>query len=681
MMKRKILLFIILICMMVFISSCGKKNQPPVDFDGNGNVTDLGDDDTAFGGSNDDLYDGYFEDDKQELTINCVSGSTDCYSIDGSVVTFTNLSEDSIYSISGQLKGNIIIDVGDEYKLELELQGLSVVSESTNPITILSGDKITLVAKKNYENYLYDDREIIDETDETVISAAIYSIVDLDIQGKGKLVVVSKNNKGIHTKDDLNIKNLDLSVLCTDNALKGNDSVSIVGGNITLIATQGDGIKTSNSDISSKGNQKGTISIAACSLNIYAACDGIDSAYNVVIEDETTVLNIYTDKYSNYSEEVIDTSEELLYIRFNSKNYNYSVKYYNDDEDYLWENAQFYKTVNSEMQTYYYYALPKHNKYAKIVVFIYSLTQEQGQDTDYLVCTDYLSFNTNYDTFAITQRGNTLNYNWTNYNTQIGGGMGGGMNDGNSDKGDHSTKGIKAANEVNIYNGTIYIKTYDDAIHANNGVTLENGVNALGNININGGKISIYSNDDGIHADGVLTISDGIIDITKSYEGLEGLQVIINNGDISIVSSDDGINSTATSGQGIVIGGGNLYILAGGDGLDSNSRTAYSGIVFKGGKTVVISTSGGNSAIDTEAGYTYTSGSVLAIMPNGGMTSEATHCSNFSSVAKKISMSLSSGKTLTVSVSNSAILSVKIPCNLSAIVIYLGSTSANISLN
>ncbi len=47
-------------------------------------------------------------------------------------------------------------------------------------------------------------------------------------------------------------------------------------------------------------------------------------------------------------------------------------------------------------------------------------------------------------------------------------------------------KGIKAANEVNIYNGTIYIKTYDDAIHANNG---ENGINALGNININGGKI------------------------------------------------------------------------------------------------------------------------------------------------------------------------------------------------
>ena len=121
-----------------------------------------------------------------------------------------------------------------------------------------------------------------------------------------------------------------------------------------------------------------------------------------------------------------------------------------------------------------------------------------------------------------------------------------------------------------------------DAIHANNGVTLENGVNALGNININGGKISIYSNDDGIHADGVLTISDGIIDITKSYEGLEGLQVIINNGDISIVSSDDGINSTVTfniSGKVIV------------DGYTTQANTKVDAIEFtltQNGKSMTV---------------------------------------------------------------------------------------------
>ena len=60
--------------------------------------------------------------------------------------------------------------------------------------------------------------------------------------------------------------------------------------------------------------------------------------------------------------------------------------------------------------------------------------------------------------------------------------MGGGMNDGNSDKGDHSTKGIKAANEVNIYNGTIYIKTYDDAIH---GITGKAGENRIFELDFN----------------------------------------------------------------------------------------------------------------------------------------------------------------------------------------------------
>ena len=35
---------------------------------------------------------------------------------------------------------------------------------------------------------------------------------------------------------------------------------------------------------------------------------------------------------------------------------------------------------------------------------------------------------------------------------------------------------------------------------------------------------------------------------------------------------------------------------------------------------IVISNSSGNSAIDTEQGYTYTGGKVIAIMPRGGMS-------------------------------------------------------------
>lgn len=255
----------------------------------------------------------------------------------------------------------------------------------------------------------------------------------------------------------------------------------------------------------------------------------------------------------------------------------------------------------------------------------------------------------------------------------------GGMQDGNSEKGDHSTKGVKADNEVIISGGVITIKSYDDAIHANSDATLENGETATGNVTISGGTLTLYSKDDGIHADGTLTVSGGTIDVTDCYEGLEGTFVNVKGGDVSIVSSDDGINATTTSGTGITFEGGKVYIYAGGDGVDSNSRTSYQGIVFSGGDIVIVSASGGNSSIDTEQGYTYNGGNVLAICPANGMGNESMNCRNFSSVASKTTMNLTKGQTLTVGVNGEVASSVAMPCGLSALVIYLGSASASFS--
>ena len=259
------------------------------------------------------------------------------------------------------------------------------------------------------------------------------------------------------------------------------------------------------------------------------------------------------------------------------------------------------------------------------------------------------------------------------------GGFGGGMSEGNRDKRDYSTKGLKAGNEILIQAGTVAIKSYDDAIHSNCDSTLENGESPTGNVTISGGAVTVYSNDDGIHADGNLTISNGKVSVTNSYEGLEGSYVVISGGNVSVISSDDGINGTTTSGTAIAVSGGNVYIYCTGDGIDANSRTSYSGIVFSGGNTVVISNSNGNSAIDTEQGYQYTGGNVVAVMPSGGMTSEATHCSNFSSIATSSSVSLKSGSYLTVKVNGTPIVTVQMPANISARVIYLGNKSASIS--
>ena len=663
--------------------------KDPSETETQGESADLGDDNKTFGDSLEDLgaYDGYFDETLGDLRIEYVSGTPNAYRHEGTTLTFTAVSEDTVYAVSGSFRGNVVIDAGDGYKLDLELHGLSLVCDTANPITVKSGSEVSIKAKKDTKNYIYDMRPAVDPTDETAYAGAVHSDVDLEIGGKGELTVVSENNNGIHSKDELQVKNLTLLVTCIDNALKGNDGVEIVGGNTTLIASAGDCIKTSRSDISEKGNQRGCVTITGGTHTLYAACDGIDAAYTVTVDDDTTVLSIYTDKYSNYSDEVAENASDVSYIRFTSNKYYYSVKYYNSDTDYVWVNAEYHSAVSGGRSTYYYYSYPKMPDYAKQQFFIYETEAQRGQEEEYLVMSDYLTPNTGCDTFALSQSYNGVSYQWTNYTTKVqeggfggrpGGGGPGGFGDGNTDKGDHSTKGIKAANEIIINGGRINVKSYDDAVHAGSDTALENGASPLGNVTVNGGTMTVYSNDDGLHADGALSIAGGTITVTNAYEGLEGTTVSISGGYISVNSKDDGINATTSTGTAISISGGTVYIYCTGDGIDSNSRTADVGIVFSGGRTVVISNSGMNSAIDSENGYTYTAGSVVAIMPRGGMSGEATHCDNFSSIGKSSQASLSAGDYLAVGIGGTTV-TVKIPVSLTAMIIVLGDSAPKIT--
>lgn len=608
------------------------------------------------------------------------SGTENAYTIDGNTLYFNNLTCDSVYQISGELNGNIVIDVGEDFKLDLELLGFTLKSDTINPIQILSGNEISITTKKGYNNYIYDNRTEVSSDDETTYCATIYSMVDLEICGKGQLSIESKNNNGIHSKDDLQIKNLTLEVKACDNCLKGNDGVSLENASVTLISTKGDCIKSTNSHINENTlKQKGTVSITGGVYNLYAACDGIDSSYDIVIDDPTTILNIYTDSYSQYSDEITEVSSNVYYIRYSKNNYSFSVKYYNSETDYKWVNADYYTSVNGNRSTYYFYKFEKLSSYSKMNVYMYNSTQTQGQDTSYYACTSNISLNDNYDTLELSSRQGNITVNWNNYSSSgASGGAGGfGQNEGNSDKLSYSAKGLKSANAIIINNGNVSIKAYDDAIHANNETVLENNETALGNVTINGGIITIFSNDDGIHADGNLIINDGKISIDNSYEGIEGVFITVAGGSVKIISKDDGMNSTATASQGITISGGDLYIYATGDGIDSNSTTSYGAILFSGGTTLVICNSNGNSAIDSEKGYSYTGGIVLALTTSGGMSSESTNCSSFSSVGSSSSVSLSSGNYLVVSVNSVTKAVVKMPCSMSALAIFLGSNQAS----
>ncbi|MDE7107922.1 MAG: carbohydrate-binding domain-containing protein, partial [Clostridiales bacterium] len=346
----------------------------------------------------------------------------------------------------------------------------------------------------------------------------------------------------------------------------------------------------------------------------------------------------------------------------------------------VWRNSSSATTVGN----YRYYSITKPSGYAYVQLYIYNETQQQGQDIDYMACTDGMTVNNNYDTIALQSRGGSLSYSWTNYTTAsqggrpnggFGGPMGGDMNDGNNDKGDHSTKGIKAGNAVTVSAGNITVSAYDDAIHASNDTVLENGAAPLGNVTVSGGDLTVRSNDDGLHADGKVLLGGGNVNIVSSYEGIEGTTVEISAGNVTVKSSDDGINGTAKSGTSITISGGKLYVLASGDGVDSNSTTQYEGIHFSGGRSVIISTGQADSGIDTERGYKYTGGYVVAACKSGGMSNESTNCQSFSSVGTSKTVSLQKDGYLTVN----GIVTVKMPASLNALVVCLGKTNASIS--
>lgn len=319
-MNKKILALILLLSISLTLSSCFNKgdkendNTPP---DGNDNkVEEIKNDETAYGESLEDLgaYAGYFEGQASDVKINCVSGTPGCYKVEGDVITFTAVKTESVYSITGKFSGSIVIDIGDTHKFELELSGLSLISDKVNPITILSGDEVSVQAKKDTKNYIYDNRDQIPESDTSSLSGAIHSAVDMEISGKGELWVVSKNNNGIHSKKDLQVQNLSLVVSCKDNALKGNDSVTLENARATLISSCGDGIKTTRTDISDKGNQRGTVLFDNGYYNIYSARDGVDAAYNVVVNAGTT-LSIFTNKYSNHSEQLTGSDRSAKGIK------------------------------------------------------------------------------------------------------------------------------------------------------------------------------------------------------------------------------------------------------------------------------------------------------------------------------------------------------------------------------
>ena len=185
---------------------------------------------------------------------------------------------------------------------------------------------------------------------------------------------------------------------------------------------------------------------------------------------------------------------------------------------------------------------------------------------------------------------------------------------------DVSCKGLKAGKTLTVSGGTFTVDSADDALHAND-------------VTVSGGTLTLASGDDAVHADNDLVVgvqgssstSTPKINITASYEGLEGTTVSVYSGDIDVVASDDGVNA-ANSELGehsdkfaINIAGGDLYIDAGSDGLDSNND-----ISITGGRVEVYGADAMmDAAIDYDGTFTLSGGTLFGAGMEPGAGTQA----------------------------------------------------------
>ena len=291
------------------------------------------------------------------------------------------------------------------------------------------------------------------------------------------------------------------------------------------------------------------------------------------------------------------------------------------------------------------------------------------------------------------------------------------FNDGASstsfDKDEDSAKGLKCSwNEtnitilLNITGGNFILDTADDSIHSD------------GNITITGGTFTINSGDDGVHSDQILILGEKDADnnliklnISKSYEGIEGSQIYIYSGTYNIISSDDGINTAGDTDQecspgGNIPGGNNhqgppnfgknsnnlkrnlkkrnlddcysfhlniyggeIYINAESDGLDANGN-----IVISGGNITVWGAKSGSDGdpVDMDGSLTISGGTLFA-GGNQGMTQIDRQASNSQKFIKS-STSYNANQVIYIVNGDTTIRQITIPKNIQ----YLYYTSPDV---
>lgn len=217
---------------------------------------------------------------KIELSGSSAKVSGDGVTVSDSTVTIT---KSGTYVISCQSDGvQIKVEADKSADVHLVLKGATMANTNA-AISATSGGHVYLTLAEGTTNSLSDSSSNSDDK----ANAALFSKVDLTINGSGTLNVDGKKSNAIKANDTLHITGGTYNITAVGDAFNVNNELNITGTTMTIDAKK-DGVKVDNDEDTTVGN----IYLANNTITVTAGDDGIHASGNLLIDSGTyTVKN------------------------------------------------------------------------------------------------------------------------------------------------------------------------------------------------------------------------------------------------------------------------------------------------------------------------------------------------------------------------------------------------------
>ena len=215
----------------------------------------------------------------------CEISDTSAVEVNGKYYT---VKKAGIYTITGTMSdGQIRVDIPKTEKATLLLNNFTGSCSDSAVIYVMSADEVYIDLEKDSVNTLTDSNSYaFDNPADTKPNACIYSSDDLTIKGGGTLNVTGNYNNGIGCKNDIDIKNGVVNVTALNNAIKGNDSITVRGDAVVNVLGGEDALK---SDETVKTDKGFIHIIEEAQVNVTCTDDALQATQNITITAGATL--------------------------------------------------------------------------------------------------------------------------------------------------------------------------------------------------------------------------------------------------------------------------------------------------------------------------------------------------------------------------------------------------------